>query len=72
MDTFKEHQELTHMFNSGHTPWEVWKNTTVEARGETTGNTRDNLTFGGNRIEVQGPMPGAHSDDIEIGCGGAS
>jgi glucose-1-phosphate cytidylyltransferase len=25
MDTFKEQQELTHMFNSGRAPWEVWK-----------------------------------------------
>ena len=25
MDTFKEHQELTDMFNLGNTPWEVWK-----------------------------------------------
>lgn len=27
MDTFKEHQELTDMFNLGNTPWEVWKKT---------------------------------------------
>lgn len=25
MDTFKEHQELTDMYNSGSAPWEVWK-----------------------------------------------
>jgi glucose-1-phosphate cytidylyltransferase len=25
MDTFKEHQELTDMYNLGTTPWEVWK-----------------------------------------------
>jgi glucose-1-phosphate cytidylyltransferase len=25
MDTFKEHQELTDMYNLGNTPWEVWK-----------------------------------------------
>jgi len=25
MDTFKEHQELTDMFNLGDAPWEVWK-----------------------------------------------
>jgi glucose-1-phosphate cytidylyltransferase len=25
MDTFKEHQELTDMYNSGNAPWEVWK-----------------------------------------------
>jgi len=25
MDTFKEHQELTDMYNSGLAPWEVWK-----------------------------------------------
>jgi glucose-1-phosphate cytidylyltransferase len=24
MDTFKEHQELTDMHNSGEAPWEVW------------------------------------------------
>jgi glucose-1-phosphate cytidylyltransferase len=27
MDTFKEHQELTDMFNLGDAPWEVWKDT---------------------------------------------
>ena len=26
MDTFKEQQELTDMFNEGNAPWEVWKN----------------------------------------------
>jgi glucose-1-phosphate cytidylyltransferase len=25
MDTFKEHQELTDMYNSGSAPWQVWK-----------------------------------------------
>jgi hypothetical protein len=25
MDTFKEQQELTDMFNQGNAPWEVWK-----------------------------------------------
>jgi glucose-1-phosphate cytidylyltransferase len=25
MDTFKEQQELTDMYNQGHAPWEVWK-----------------------------------------------
>jgi glucose-1-phosphate cytidylyltransferase len=25
MDTFKEHQELTDMYNAGNAPWEVWK-----------------------------------------------
>jgi glucose-1-phosphate cytidylyltransferase len=25
MDTFKEHQELTDMYNEGNAPWEVWK-----------------------------------------------
>ena len=26
MDTFKEQQELTDIFNEGNAPWEVWKN----------------------------------------------
>jgi glucose-1-phosphate cytidylyltransferase len=26
MDTFKEQQQLTDLFNSGRAPWEVWKN----------------------------------------------
>jgi glucose-1-phosphate cytidylyltransferase len=30
MDTFKEHQELTDMFNVGNTPWEVWKKKTSD------------------------------------------
>ena len=25
MDTFKEHQVLTDMYNEGKAPWEVWK-----------------------------------------------
>jgi hypothetical protein len=25
MDTFKEHQELTDLYNLGTAPWEVWK-----------------------------------------------
>ena len=25
MDTFKEQQELTDMYNHGNAPWEVWK-----------------------------------------------
>ena len=25
MDTFKEHQELTDMYNEGKAPWEIWK-----------------------------------------------
>jgi len=34
MDTFKEHQELTDMFNLGNTPWEVWKKATGGDRPE--------------------------------------
>lgn len=29
MDTFKEHQELTDMYNLGNAPWEVWKSPQV-------------------------------------------
>ena len=25
MDTFKEQQQLTDLYNSGPAPWEVWK-----------------------------------------------
>jgi hypothetical protein len=25
MDTFKEQQQLTDLYNSGRAPWEVWK-----------------------------------------------
>jgi glucose-1-phosphate cytidylyltransferase len=32
MDTFKEHQELTDMFNLGNTPWEVWKKTASDGK----------------------------------------
>jgi len=32
MDTFKEHQELTDIYNQGNAPWEVWK----EKRGSAT------------------------------------
>ena len=34
MDTFKEHQELTDMFNIGNTPWEVWKSASVDRNRE--------------------------------------
>jgi len=27
MDTFKEQQELTDMYNAGNAPWELWKKT---------------------------------------------
>ena len=30
MDTFKEQQQLTDLYNSGHAPWEVWKHATYE------------------------------------------
>jgi glucose-1-phosphate cytidylyltransferase len=29
MDTFKEHQVLTDLYNEGHAPWEVWKNNSL-------------------------------------------
>jgi len=35
MDTFKEHQELTDMYHSGHAPWEVWKLNDENGRRET-------------------------------------
>ena len=31
MDTFKEQQQLTDLYNSGRAPWEVWKNDAYEA-----------------------------------------
>jgi glucose-1-phosphate cytidylyltransferase len=31
MDTFKEQQQLTDLFNSGRAPWEVWKHDSVAA-----------------------------------------
>lgn len=34
MDTFKEHQELTDMYNSGNAPWEVWKTRDISQAGE--------------------------------------
>ncbi len=33
MDTFKEHQELTDMYNQGNAPWEVWKPSTDAGTG---------------------------------------
>ena len=30
MDTFKEHQVLTDMYNLGNAPWEVWKSAQIE------------------------------------------
>jgi glucose-1-phosphate cytidylyltransferase len=34
MDTFKEHQELTDMFNLGDPPWEVWRGAAGDGRRE--------------------------------------
>jgi len=34
MDTFKEHQELTDMYNLGNAPWEVWKTSAGESNPE--------------------------------------
>jgi glucose-1-phosphate cytidylyltransferase len=31
MDTFKEQQQLTDLYNSGRAPWEVWKNDPIAA-----------------------------------------
>jgi len=31
MDTFKEQQQLTDLYNSGRAPWEVWKRSSAEA-----------------------------------------
>jgi glucose-1-phosphate cytidylyltransferase len=33
MDTFKEQQQLTDLYNSGCAPWEVWKGGRVGAPG---------------------------------------
>jgi glucose-1-phosphate cytidylyltransferase len=33
MDTFKEQQELTDLFNSGNAPWEVWKRAPQSGKG---------------------------------------
>jgi glucose-1-phosphate cytidylyltransferase len=33
MDTFKEHQVLTDMYNLGNAPWEVWKSPEAEVAG---------------------------------------
>jgi glucose-1-phosphate cytidylyltransferase len=30
MDTFKEHQELTDLHNSGKAPWEVWNSSKAQ------------------------------------------
>ena len=34
MDTFKDWQELTDMYNQGHVPWEVWKSTQPNVAGK--------------------------------------
>lgn len=52
MDTFKEQQELTDMFNQGNAPWEVWKkreDTTTRMtaeQGGAGGGVRATLTHG--------------------------
>ena len=71
MDTFKEHQELTDMYNLGNAPWEVWKSPQREDRGKRQVRCMMNLTFARQPdSSFRVLCLGAHSDDIEIGCGG--
>src|SRR5512146_78673 len=37
MDTFKEQQELTDMFNQGHAPWELWRKPELRPSDRTPG-----------------------------------
>jgi glucose-1-phosphate cytidylyltransferase len=41
MDTFKEQQELTDLYNSGQAPWEVWKHEGLSASSLTPAARRD-------------------------------
>ena len=73
MDTFKDKQRLEDM-NQSTAPWKVWhpaSNATGERLGEVIGRRMIglNLQAGPGRA-LQILCLGAHSDDIEIGCGG--
>jgi glucose-1-phosphate cytidylyltransferase len=48
MDTFKEQQELTDMFNQGNAPWEVWKETGLR-RSPRTAEKAHRQAAGGDR-----------------------
>ena len=37
MDTFREHQVLTDMYNAGNAPWEVWKDRSAGLNGSANG-----------------------------------
>ena len=67
MDTFKEQQQLTDLYNSGHAPWEVWKGGRVGTASIDDAAAAPRAR-GGRGYELL--CLGAHSDDLEIGCGG--
>ena len=62
MDTFKEKQDLEDVFGRGNAPWAVW-NLNADAKEA----ARDTLQLDSVKRVV---CLGAHTDDIEIGCGG--
>jgi len=47
MDTFKEQQELTDLYNSGQAPWEVWKHDGVPESSMTPAAGPAEATIGG-------------------------
>ena len=73
MDTFKDRQHLEALYSGGAAPWEVWK--TNDATITAAACSRRSVMLPLNLPEdpstpLQILCLGAHSDDIEIGCGG--
>ena len=64
MDTFKEKQQLDELYSRGNAPWEVWHTSSSNAAA---GGCMFQVSLGGVKNVL---CVGAHSDDIEIGCGG--
>ena len=66
MDTFRDKQILDELEASGEAPWCLWKMNSRAARGCSV----IRLTFSRKTDPGVVLCLGAHSDDIEIGCGG--
>ena len=69
MDTFKEKQQLDDLHRRGETPWELWKQPTHPARRRHREPPQRASRSRFDKIKTILCL-GAHSDDIEIGCGG--
>ena len=68
MDTFKDQQALEARHQQGEAPWQVWRRPPERRPRRGLSAHADHRRRGAWRSRVL--CLGAHSDDIEIGCGG--